>query len=103
MTNQNNSTDSVELELARESLRKDVELAEDLADLMQNDKFINVFVENFCKTVVAEETKRLISQNEIVREAALDKIKAAKYLEAYMDYVKDCGTAAKADLLEGGL
>lgn len=102
MTNPHNSTDSIELELAKESLRKDVQLAEDLEGLMQDQRFQNVFIENFCKTVVESEAKQLISGNEIIRDAALEKIKAAKYLEAYMDYVKDCGDASKADLLNGG-
>jgi len=101
MTNQTNSADSNDLELAKEALRKDVSLAEDLEGLQNDERFQRVFLENFCKTVVEEEAKQLISANEMVREAALEKIKAAKYLEAYMSYIKDVGNAAKEDLLKG--
>lgn len=103
MTNQINSTDSMELELAKESLRKDVALGEDLEGLLKDERFQRVFVKNFCTDVVIEETKQLISQNEIIRDSALEKIKAAKYLEAYIDYILSCGTAAKADLTEGSM
>ena len=101
MINQMNSTDSMELELVKESLRKDVSLAEDLEGLLKDERFQRVFVRNFCTDVVIEETKKLISPNEVIRESSLEKIKAAKYLEAYIDYVADCGIAAKADLAEG--
>jgi hypothetical protein len=95
------TTDSVELEQARESLRKDVALAEDLAGLKNDERFIRLIMTNFCKEIVEEQTNQLISANEIIRDGALEKIKAAKFLEAYMDYVTDCGNAAKAELLEG--
>lgn len=101
MTNQINSADSIDLELAKEALRKDVSLAEDLEGLQNDERFQRVFLENFCKAVVEEETKQLISANELVRAAALEKIKAAKYFEAYMNYIKDVGNAAKEDLLKG--
>lgn len=103
MTNQTNSADSVDLELAKEELRRDISLMEDLESLRTDERFQRVFIEDFCDRVVKAETAQLISQNEYVREAALEKIKAAKYLEAYMSYVVDCGNAAKTDLLEGGL
>lgn len=100
MTNQ--TTDSVELEEAREILRKEVQLGEDLEYLQKDERFQRVFTENFCKNVVEQETYQLVSQNELVREAALEKIKAARYFEAYIDYVRDVGNAAKAELLDGG-
>ena len=99
MTNQTNSTDTVEQE--REQLRKEISLAEDLKSLQEDERFKRVFSEELLDRVVKYETSQLISGNEIIREVALEKIKAAKYLEAFMDYVLSVGASAKADLLGG--
>ena len=99
MTNQTNSTDTVEQE--REQLRKEISLAEDLKSLQEDERFKRVFSEELLDRVVKHETGQLISGNEIIREVALEKIKAAKYLEAFMDYVLSVGVSAKADLLGG--
>jgi hypothetical protein len=101
MTTQTYSTDSVELEIARESLRKEVTLMEAVMQLRENEQFKLVIAEGFLTNVVNNEVSGLISQNEIIRASALDKIKAAQYLKAYLDYVTDCGLAAKMELLEG--
>lgn len=99
MTNQRNSTDTVEQE--REQLRKEISLAEDLKSLQEDERFKRVFSEELLDRVVKYETSQLISGNEIIREVALEKIKAAKYLEAFMDYVLTVGEGAKADLVNG--
>jgi hypothetical protein len=101
MTNQEKSTDSVELDNALKGLRYEVALADDLKGLLGDQRFINVFLEDFCKKTVAHEVGQLISANEILREGALEKIKAAKFFEAYMDYVLSCGSAAKSDVAKG--
>lgn len=102
MTNQENSADSIDLELAKEALRSEVKLAEDLESLLNDDKFQKVFMKDFCENVLKNEAAQLISQNEIVRTSALEKIKAVKYFEAYINYIKDVGNAARMELLEGG-
>jgi len=101
MNTQLDSTDSVELEIAREELRKEIAKADALEWLMGTDQFKLVILDGFIKGVVNGEAKQLISPNEIVSAIALDKIKAAKYLEAFMQYVTDCGMAAKMDLAKG--
>ena len=105
MTNQDNSTDSMELEDAREALRGDIQLGEDLEGLMQDDRFKRVFLENFCKRVIADEVGNLLTSNELVHDQALLKIKAAKALELYMEQIAYNSDAAKDDLAqmsEGG-
>ena len=67
----------------------------------ENEQFKLVIANGFLTNVVNNEVSGLISQNEIIRASALDKIKAAQYLKAYLDYVTDCGLAAKMELLEG--
>lgn len=101
MTNQSNSTDSIELEQAREELRKEIALAEDMEGLLKDERFKRVFLERFMKEIVQEESMGLISTNEIIREVALDKIKSAKYVQAYIDYTIGRGESAKAEMLEG--
>ena len=105
MTNQSNSTDSMELEEAREAIRKDIQLSEDLEGLLQDERFQRVFLENFCKKVIQDEVWNLLTSNEMVHDQALLKIKSAKALELYMESVQYNGDAARADLAqlsEGG-
>jgi hypothetical protein len=101
MTTQAYSTDSVELEIVRESLRKEVVLMEAVMQLRENEQFKLVIADGFMTNVVNNEVSGLISQNEIIRASALDKVKAAQYLKAYLDYVTDCGLASKMELLKG--
>lgn len=101
MTNRMSSTDTVELEIAREELRNEVKKAEMLEALQGDERFIKVIMEGFIEDVVKYESDNLISPNELVREAALNKIKSAKYLKAYMQYVQDCGNAARIELAGG--
>jgi len=101
MNTQLDSTDSVELEIIREKLRTEAAMADALEWLKGTPQFQLVIMDAFIKGVVENEAKDLISQNEIVRAFALGKIQASKYLEAFMQYVTDCGMAAKMDLAKG--
>jgi hypothetical protein len=101
MTANNQDLTEPTVEDVRDELNAQVRLGEYVEELAKDDRFKELIIEGFIENVPKFEAINLISGNEIIRDQSLDKIKAAKYLEAYLDYVVDTAGAAKYQLSMG--
>ena len=82
-----------------DELREQVELGQALSRLETNPDF-QLVIGGFIHEQLINESRNLLSTDEVSKAQALDKVKAANYLRNYFDTVTNVARASQYDIGE---